>query len=236
MGEHECSAIGVKKQQGFWLHRRCLRQNAETAGLQDVLIYTLKGLSVRNLAAMKKGGGDPDAGGFIGRCLFATLTNVNFDPARFEAAIREAARIRDALPPAGDPEPAACTWTPESPEAIAAKAGDHRRPGERGPDLSRSANSSSMGSKGRRLLHLPKSSATRMRGHDLPAGGPRRHAETSPLMRWSATSQCGEVVASRLLDREPRYLRDARSRRSAPRQARPGILSPATTSKTRRPP
>ncbi|MEG3055284.1 MAG: hydroxylamine reductase [Methanoculleus sp.] len=97
-------------------------KDAETAGLQDVLIYTLKGLSVRNLAAMKKGGGDPDAGGFIGRCLFATLTNVNFDPARFEAAIREAARIRDALPPAGDAEPAACTWAPESPEAIAAKA------------------------------------------------------------------------------------------------------------------
>jgi len=38
-------------------------KDAETAGLQDVLIYTLKGLSVRNLAAMKKGGGDPDAGG-----------------------------------------------------------------------------------------------------------------------------------------------------------------------------
>ena len=37
-------------------------KDEETAGLQDVLIYTLKGLSVRNLAAMKKGGG-PDAGG-----------------------------------------------------------------------------------------------------------------------------------------------------------------------------
>ncbi len=97
-------------------------KDAETAGLQDVLIYTLKGLSVRNLAAMKKGGGDPDAGGFVARCLFATLTNVNFDPARFEAAIQEAARIRDVLPPAGDTEPAACTWAPESPAAIAAKA------------------------------------------------------------------------------------------------------------------
>ncbi|MDD3932313.1 hydroxylamine reductase [Methanoculleus sp. UBA303] len=97
-------------------------KDAETAGLQDVLIYTLKGLSVRNLAATKTGGGNPEAGGFVARCLFATLTNVNFDPARFEDAIREAARIRDALPPAGDAEPAACTWAPESPAAIAAKA------------------------------------------------------------------------------------------------------------------
>jgi hydroxylamine reductase len=97
-------------------------KDAETAGLQDVLIYTLKGLSVRNLAATKKGGGNPDAGRFIAGCLFATLTNVNFDPARFEDAIREAARIRDALPPAGSQEPDACTWSPASPAAIAAKA------------------------------------------------------------------------------------------------------------------
>ena len=64
-------------------------KEAEAAGLQDVLIYLLKGLSVRNLAATKKGGGDPRAGGFVAGCLFATLTNVNFDPARFEAAIQE---------------------------------------------------------------------------------------------------------------------------------------------------
>ncbi|PKL62043.1 MAG: hydroxylamine reductase [Methanomicrobiales archaeon HGW-Methanomicrobiales-2] len=97
-------------------------KDGETAGLQDVLIYTLKGLSVRNLAAMKKGGGNPEAGKFVAESLFATLTNVNFDPARFESAIQEAARIRDALPPAGSAEPAACTWAPASPEAIAAKA------------------------------------------------------------------------------------------------------------------
>lgn len=97
-------------------------KDAETAGLQDVLIYLLKGLSVRNLAAIKNGGGDPEVGEFIAGCLFATLTNVNFDPARFEDKIREAARIRDALPPAGSAEPDACTWTPESQAAIAAKA------------------------------------------------------------------------------------------------------------------
>ena len=97
-------------------------KDEETAGLQDVLIYTLKGLSARNLAAMKNGGENPDAGRFVGGCLFATLTNVNFDPARLRDMIREAARIRDALPPAGSAEPDACTWAPASPAAIAAKA------------------------------------------------------------------------------------------------------------------
>lgn len=97
-------------------------KDEEIAGLQDVLIYTLKGLSVRNLAAMKNGGGDPGAGRFIAGSLFATLTNVNFDPARFRGTIAEAVRIRDALPPAGSTEPDACTWAPESPAAIPAKA------------------------------------------------------------------------------------------------------------------
>ena len=97
-------------------------KDEEAAGLQDVLIYTLKGLSTRNLAAMKAGGGNPDAGKFVAGCLFATLTNVNFDPARLRDMINEAARIRDALPPAGSTEPAACTWAPASPAAFAAKA------------------------------------------------------------------------------------------------------------------
>ena len=97
-------------------------KDEEAAGLQDVLIYTLKGLSTRNLAAMKAGGGNPDAGKFVAGCLFATLTNVNFDPARLRDMINEAARIRDALPPAGSTEPAACTWAPASPAVIAAKA------------------------------------------------------------------------------------------------------------------
>jgi len=93
-----------------------------TAGLQDVLIYLLKGLSVRNLAAMEKGGGNPEAGRFIAEHLFVTLTNVNFDPERLKHMIQEAARLRDALPPAGKSEPNACTWVPSGPEAVTAKA------------------------------------------------------------------------------------------------------------------
>jgi hydroxylamine reductase len=77
---------------------------------------------VRNLAAMEKGEGDGAAGKFIAEALFATLTNVNFDKERFHAYIRQAIAIRDALPPAGEAEHAACTWTPADDNAIAAKA------------------------------------------------------------------------------------------------------------------
>jgi len=99
-------------------------KDAETAGLQDVLIYLAKGIAVRNLAAMEKGTGNGKAGRFIAEVLFATLTNVNFDKERFHAYIREAISIRDALPPAGETEPDACTWTPADDAAIAAKAGE----------------------------------------------------------------------------------------------------------------
>ena len=51
----------------------------EIAAYQDVLIYVCKGISVRNLAAMEKGKGDPTVGLFIADALFSTLTNVNFD-------------------------------------------------------------------------------------------------------------------------------------------------------------
>lgn len=86
----------------------------ETAAYQDLLIYLCKGISVRNLEAMKSGKADPKAGLFLADALFATLTNVNFDQARFSEMINQAITIRDALPPTGDDEPDACTWKPAS--------------------------------------------------------------------------------------------------------------------------
>ncbi len=99
-------------------------KDAETAGLQDVLIYLTKGIAVRNLAAMEKGEGTKEAGRFIAEALFATLTNVNFDRQRFHEYIDTAVALRDALPPAGGDEPDACTWMPADDADIAAKAGE----------------------------------------------------------------------------------------------------------------
>ena len=61
-------------------------------------MYLCKGLSVRNLAAMEKGKGNSVVGLFIADALFATLTNVNFDKARFTEFINKAVTMRDALP------------------------------------------------------------------------------------------------------------------------------------------
>jgi hydroxylamine reductase len=94
----------------------------EIAAYQDVLIYLCKGISVRNLAAVKKGKGNPEAGLFIAESLFATLTNVNFDKAWFMDRITRAVAIRDALPAGASPEPDACTWKPEGETAIIRKA------------------------------------------------------------------------------------------------------------------
>jgi hydroxylamine reductase len=94
----------------------------EIAAYQDVLIYVCKGISVRNLAAMEKGKGNPAVGLFISDALFSTLTNVNFDKSRFSDLIERAVTIRDALPVAGSTEPDACTWKPKSDSDILEKA------------------------------------------------------------------------------------------------------------------
>jgi len=94
----------------------------EVAAYQDVLIYLCKGISVRNLAAMEKGKGNPAVGLFIAESLFSTLTNVNFDKKRFADQIARAITIRDALPAAGGAEPDACTWKPHGDSDITGKA------------------------------------------------------------------------------------------------------------------
>lgn len=102
-----------------------------TAGLQDVLIYLCKGIAVRSVAA----GGNDEARAFITDALFTTLTNVNFDAARFREMTDRAIAVRDSLPPAGGDEPDACIWTPEDDGAIAAKAREIAEPADPADDL-----------------------------------------------------------------------------------------------------
>ncbi len=68
-----------------------------TADLQDLLIYQLKGIG--QYAARLRALGRPDAAAdsFILYALFTTLTNVNFNRARFADMIAEAGRLRDRL-------------------------------------------------------------------------------------------------------------------------------------------
>jgi hydroxylamine reductase len=69
----------------------------DTAGLQDLLVYTLKGLAVVAEEAKKQNKLDPSIGLFICQGFFATITNANFDNARFVDLIKATVSRRDAL-------------------------------------------------------------------------------------------------------------------------------------------
>ncbi len=67
-------------------------KKAETATLQDALIYTLKGIGCAS-----EGKYDAKNGLFIAQGLFATITNANFDDDRIVELIRKGLEIRDSL-------------------------------------------------------------------------------------------------------------------------------------------
>jgi len=69
----------------------------DTAQLQDLLVFTLKGLSVVAAEAKKQGKLDKSIGLFIAQGLFATITNANFDNDRFVDLIKQSISKRDAL-------------------------------------------------------------------------------------------------------------------------------------------
>ncbi len=72
-------------------------KSPEVAALQDMLVYALKGVSVFSVKARELGYSDPTTDLFVVQALFATLSNVNFDEARFVELIHEAFARRDAL-------------------------------------------------------------------------------------------------------------------------------------------
>ncbi|MBL0545969.1 hydroxylamine reductase [Aeromonas jandaei] len=72
-------------------------KTAETSDLQDVLIYTLQGLSAWALAAREHGIIDREIDAFVPKAFFATLTNVNFDSARIVAYVNQAIAYRQQL-------------------------------------------------------------------------------------------------------------------------------------------
>lgn len=69
----------------------------ETANLQDLLIYVLKGLAFYAEKAKAAGALDSKYGRFTIEALFATITNVNFDSGRIVELIREALKLRNEL-------------------------------------------------------------------------------------------------------------------------------------------
>ncbi|WP_207265097.1 hydroxylamine reductase, partial [Desulfovibrio sp. Huiquan2017] len=69
----------------------------ETANLQDLLIFVLRGIAVYGEGLKDLGQPDRSNDDFVLQGLFATITNANWDDARFEKLIQEALERRDAL-------------------------------------------------------------------------------------------------------------------------------------------
>ena len=101
----------------------------ETANLQDLLIFVLKGIGELGELAATKGMINNEIGEFVCNSLFMTITNANFDDDRFYAQIDRAIEVRDSLKSklaaaglnvAGLSE--ATTWKPASKADYLAKA------------------------------------------------------------------------------------------------------------------
>lgn len=68
-----------------------------TADLQDLLLHQLTGIGQWAVLAREQGVADDAAAEFCLYAAFTTLTNVNFNAARFVALIGEAAQVRDRV-------------------------------------------------------------------------------------------------------------------------------------------
>ena len=72
-------------------------KSPEVAGLQDLLLYALNGLSVVANDGRKQGVYDQLGNRFINEAAFSTLTNVNFDSERFVSLIEKTVELRESL-------------------------------------------------------------------------------------------------------------------------------------------
>lgn len=114
------------------MERGCLYFGAcgkseETANLQDLLLHVIRGIAFWANGGLKQGKVDREAGLFICRALFSTVTNTNFDSARFIEMIREGIRLRNRVrdlyhAQITKPAPEPATWESDDPEAIQRKS------------------------------------------------------------------------------------------------------------------
>ena len=80
-----CTSIGV------------CGKNEPLAGLEDLLTHAVQGLSLVATAGRKVGITDNAIDRFTCEAIFSCLTNVDFDPSRFEVLIRKTVELRESL-------------------------------------------------------------------------------------------------------------------------------------------
>ncbi|MGW8194106.1 MAG: hydroxylamine reductase, partial [Desulforhopalus sp.] len=69
----------------------------QLAALQDLLTYSVQGLSVVAVEGRKVGINDNAINRFILEAIFSCLTNVDFDPTRFQTLINRTVELRESL-------------------------------------------------------------------------------------------------------------------------------------------
>jgi len=85
------------KNEGYTIKGVC-GKDEQTANLQDLLIYVLKGIGFWAHAAKKNNVDIEESYGiFAAKGLFTTITNVNFDSQRISGLIEEGIKLRDEL-------------------------------------------------------------------------------------------------------------------------------------------
>ncbi len=80
-----CTAIGV------------CGKKPDVAALQDLLVYAIRGLSHYAAEGRRVGVVDAEVNAFTVEAMFATLTNVDFDPVRFQELINRCVTLRQQL-------------------------------------------------------------------------------------------------------------------------------------------
>ena len=116
------------KNQGCTIAGVCGKKEP-TANLQDLLIYVCKGISVYGDALRRKGTVDREAGRFLIRALFVTITNAAWDDDAIIEWIRRGLEVRDAVAEraraagaAPEALPDCAVWTASGRDEIVAKA------------------------------------------------------------------------------------------------------------------
>ncbi len=94
-------------------------KDPQTAALQDLLIHALKGLAMYAHRARGLGVRDPEVDVLTVKGLFATLTNVNFDPERIRELILRAHALRERMRAAYEE---ACRKAGRRPDSLAGPA------------------------------------------------------------------------------------------------------------------
>jgi hydroxylamine reductase len=100
----------------------------QVSNLQDAAIHALKGLAWVNVRAKESDDCDPNASMLVNDVLFATLTNVNFDPDYFVRKIGQAVELREGIKAKlggklGNELPEAATWNGQGSVEELAKKG-----------------------------------------------------------------------------------------------------------------